>query len=305
MNPSARANEAGDDCEKTKIWSAVACGARHRWILVVKPCAVAARSAAVQNELHPERAIVHEITLMIRGSKLPVSALSPAEFKSLCLQPVSRGEIVHEKEPPEAPDRNRGTEITSSDRLLRGLTSRRGRLTPGLAPQFLCRRRLRGFWRTAGIARFDYGRIPNICQSSQNPSSATQSKPPPDRNKYALIINRRQRRTCLPPKQFQQWTAALQAALTERFGFAKDRVKLLTEKLPTRPPHWLPPKLRRFASPDRTGYDNRSAALSIGHGSFDKEAKFNLVDPIFPPPTATSCFRPADGGRSFSIWPAP
>lgn len=109
----------------------------------------------------------------------------------------------------------------------------------------------------------------------QNPQTA------PDRTKYALIINGASGEAAYA-KQFQQWTTALQTALTGRFGFAKDRVKLLTEKPPdaSAAPATAEEVKKVFGSlRTELNPDNLLFVFLIGHGSFDKEAKFNLVGP--------------------------
>jgi hypothetical protein len=119
-------------------------------------------------------------------------------------------------------------------------------------------------------------------QAGQSPSTLqTKAQPKPDPNKYALIINGASGEPGYA-KQFDQWTAALRAALVGRFGFAKDRVKLLTEKpadSTTAPA--TAEEVRKTFGLLRTelNADNLLFVFLIGHGSFDKEAKFNLVGP--------------------------
>jgi hypothetical protein len=124
--------------------------------------------------------------------------------------------------------------------------------------------------------------IPACAQSNQNPSPPTvQSQASPDRSKYAVIINGASGEPTYA-KQFQQWTAALQAALVGRFGFARDRVKLLTEKPSdsTSAPATAEEVKKLFAALSaELNSDSLAFVFLIGHGSFDKEAKFNLVGP--------------------------
>jgi hypothetical protein len=116
-------------------------------------------------------------------------------------------------------------------------------------------------------------------QSSPN-STSVQSQATADHGKYAVIINGASGEPAYA-KQFQQWTAALQAALLGRFGFAKDRVKLLTEKPDAASAPATAEEVKRTFASLRTQLDAESVlfVFLIGHGSFDKEAKFNLVGP--------------------------
>jgi hypothetical protein len=119
-------------------------------------------------------------------------------------------------------------------------------------------------------------------QTSPIPSTfQTKAEPKPDPNKYALIINGASGEPAYA-KQFDQWTTSLRAALQGRFGFAKDRVKLLTEKPAdsTAAPATAEEVKKAFASlRTELNPDNLLFVFLIGHGSFDKEAKFNLVGP--------------------------
>jgi len=65
----------------------------------------------------------------------------------------------------------------------------------------------------------------SLGQSPQNSSSQNAGDP----NRYVVIISGASGEPAYA-KQFQQWTATLQATLLGRFGFPKDRVKLLSEK---------------------------------------------------------------------------
>ena len=75
----------------------------------------------------------------------------------------------------------------------------------------------------SGLAVIAVAILPSVAFSQTKPESK------PDLNKYALIINGASGEPAYG-KQFDQWTTSLRSALQGRFGFAKDRVKLLTEK---------------------------------------------------------------------------
>jgi hypothetical protein len=125
---------------------------------------------------------------------------------------------------------------------------------------------------------------PAFGQANQNSSSVTQIKPRPaaDRNKYALIISGASGDAAYA-KQFAQWTTALREALVGKFGFAGDRVKMLTEKPAdsNAAPATADEVKRTFVSlRTELNSDNVLFVFLIGHGTFDgKEAKFNLVGP--------------------------
>ncbi len=117
-------------------------------------------------------------------------------------------------------------------------------------------------------------------QTVQSPA-ASRTQTAPDPNKFALIINGASGEPAYA-KQFEQWTSSLQNALIGRFGFAKDHLKVLTEKPAD------PSVAAATAEEVRKAFNALRAQLSsdnllfvflIGHGSFDKEAKFNLVGP--------------------------
>jgi hypothetical protein len=104
---------------------------------------------------------------------------------------------------------------------------------------------------------------------------------PPDRNKFALIINGASGEPAYA-RQFTQWTRSLRAALTGKFGFAEDRIKLLTETPEDGAARATAEEVKRtFASlKSELNADNALFIFLIGHGSFDgKESKFNLVGP--------------------------
>lgn len=116
-------------------------------------------------------------------------------------------------------------------------------------------------------------------QSSQN-STSVQSQTTGDPSKYAVIINGASGEPTYA-KQFQQWTSSLQAALLGRFGFTRDRVKLLTEKPDAAAADATAEEVKKLFASLRTTLNSDSVlfVFLIGHGSFDKEAKFNLVGP--------------------------
>jgi len=150
---------------------------------------------------------------------------------------------------------------------LRGLLHRYGRSVPGLAPQALCGRQLR--WLAALIVLVI---ITNAAAAQSNTG---------DPNRYVVVISGASGEPAYA-KQFQQWTSALQVALLERFGFSKNRVKLLVEKPtdPTVAPATADEVKKLFASlRTELNPDSVLFVFLIGHGSFDKEAKFNLVGP--------------------------
>src|ERR1041385_9259107 len=60
-------------------------------------------------------------------------------------------------------------------------------------------------------------------------ASPFQTQTAADPNRYVVIISGASGEPAYA-KQFQQWTTTLQAALSGRFGFPKNRVKVLTEK---------------------------------------------------------------------------
>jgi len=168
------------------------------------------------------------------------------------------------------------------DRLQRGLNYGDGGRSLGLTPQALRFRQLR--WLHTLIvagAIILTGAFPVCAQSNQNAPPPSQSKSVADPNRYAIIINGASGEPAYA-KQFEQWTASLRAALLGRFGFVKDRVKLLTEKPSdsTAAPATAEEVRKVFASlRNELNSDNVLFVFLIGHGSFDKEAKFNLVGP--------------------------
>jgi hypothetical protein len=167
-------------------------------------------------------------------------------------------------------------------RPLRGLPWRL-RVFPGLTPQALCCRPLRGLCLlVALLASFCTSAFPVSAQSNQSAASPSPTKSAAaDPNKFALIINGASGEPAYG-KQFDTWTASLRKTLLGRFGFAKDHVKLLTEKPAdsTAAPATAEEVKKAFASlRTEINADNVLFVFLIGHGSFDKEAKFNLVGP--------------------------
>ncbi|HYW74613.1 MAG TPA: hypothetical protein VE961_26550, partial [Pyrinomonadaceae bacterium] len=175
---------------------------------------------------------------------------------------------------------DREAPIVTGCRPLRGLTHI-AHAYLGLTPHALCCRPLRGLLAgTISLAIVLLTTTATVSQSNQN-AGPTQSQPAPDRGKYAVIINGASGEPAYA-KQFQQWTTALQTTLVGRFGFARDRVKLLTEKPAdsSAAPATADEVKKLFASlRSELNTDSALFLFLIGHGSFDKEAKFNLVGP--------------------------
>jgi hypothetical protein len=104
---------------------------------------------------------------------------------------------------------------------------------------------------------------------------------PTDANKFGVIIIGAGGEEAYA-QQFAQWSTDLTKVLNARFGFSKDRLKILAEKP-------QPNQLRATAEEVRRTFAALKSELSpenvlfvflIGHGSWDgKEAKFNLVGP--------------------------
>jgi hypothetical protein len=173
-----------------------------------------------------------------------------------------------------------GTQAITGCSPLRGL-GRLGRSSLGLTPQALSCRQLRWLLSLIAVLNFLMNAVPTFAQSKENSPPAVQSKAVPDPNKYALIINGASGEPAYA-KQFEQWTTSLRAALLGRFGFAKDRVKLLTEKpADSSVAMATAEEVKKAFASLRTELnpDNVLFVFLIGHGSFDKEAKFNLVGP--------------------------
>ena len=114
-------------------------------------------------------------------------------------------------------------------------------------------------------------------QETRNGPAAAQG----DTNKFALLITGAGGEDAYA-QQFSQWSAELTKVLTGRFRFARDRVRLLSEKPVAAEPKSTAEEVRRtFAAlKSELGADNVLFVFLIGHGSFDgKESKFNLVGP--------------------------
>ena len=114
-------------------------------------------------------------------------------------------------------------------------------------------------------------------------SGLAQTKPQAmaDPNKYAVIINGASGEPGYA-KQFEQGTTTLQGALLGRFGFARDHLKVLSEKPAdsSAAPATAEEVRQTFTTlKSQLSADNLLFVFLIGHGSFDKEAKFNLVGP--------------------------
>src|SRR6266498_3597680 len=130
------------------------------------------------------------------------------------------------------------------------------------------------------------GQTPDLTRQSPGPErSATvprKASAPTDPNKFAIIINGASGEAAYA-KQFALWTSNLNAALTGRFGFAKDRIKILTEKPAEESAARATAEevKRTFAAlKSELNASNVVFIFLIGHGSWDgKEAKFNLVGP--------------------------
>ena len=150
----------------------------------------------------------------------------------------------------------------------------------GLTPQALRYRQLR--W----LLMFGVGLVtslsvasPLFSQSNQSPATAFQSTANADRSKYAVIISGASGEPAYA-KQFEQWTSSLRSALLNRFGFTEDRLKVLTEKPSgAAEASATAEEVKRVFTSLRTEVNADSVlfVFLIGHGSFDKEAKFNLV----------------------------
>jgi hypothetical protein len=117
-------------------------------------------------------------------------------------------------------------------------------------------------------------------QGEQTPPSTQSQVSAADPNRYVVIISGASGEPAYA-KQFQEWTSSLQAALSGRFGFPKNRVRLLTEKATATTATATAEEVRRVFASLRTELNADSVlfVFLIGHGSFDKEAKFNLVGP--------------------------
>jgi len=94
-----------------------------------------------------------------------------------------------------------------------------------------------------------------------------------DANKFAVIINGAGGEPAYA-KQFDQWTTDLQSALSNRYGFGAQQLKVV--------PHATADDVKRTFAQLKSQLDANNVlfVFLIGHGSFDgKESKFNLVGP--------------------------
>ena len=123
--------------------------------------------------------------------------------------------------------------------------------------------------------------------AEQGTTPAAAARPPADPNKFAVIISGASGGEAYA-KQFAQWTASLRRTLTERLGFAEDRVKVLTETpadgaaATSSSSRATADEVRRAFAALRgaVGPDGALFIFLIGHGTFDGlHAKFNLVGP--------------------------
>ena len=129
------------------------------------------------------------------------------------------------------------------------------------------------------VLLFTSGVSLSLAQNEQSPARV-QAQSSADPTKFAVIISGASGEPAYA-KQFQQWTSSLNTALTERFGFPKNRVKLLTEKPTGTSAAATADEVKKLFATLRTELtpDSVLFVFLIGHGSFDKEAKFNLVGP--------------------------
>jgi hypothetical protein len=100
-----------------------------------------------------------------------------------------------------------------------------------------------------------------------------QKKTPSDPNKFAVIVNGAGGDPAYA-KQFEDWTAELRSALSDRFGFDVKNLTVLSNAKAT--------DVRDTFTQLKSRLDatNVLFVFLIGHGSFDgKESKFNLVGP--------------------------
>ena len=102
-------------------------------------------------------------------------------------------------------------------------------------------------------------------------ASAQQKRADP--NKFALIIDGAGGDAAYA-KQFEEWTAELKSALSDRYGFGGQQTTVL--------PHATAEDVKRTFAQLKSQLDTNNVlfVFLIGHGSFDgKESKFNLVGP--------------------------
>src|SRR6185295_3963128 len=83
-------------------------------------------------------------------------------------------------------------------------------------------------------------------------------------------------------QQFEEWTAKLRSALTEKFGFDGKNIRVLSEKADAGNTRATAEEVKKTFSELKSQLDPNNVlfVFLIGHGSYDgKEAKFNLVGP--------------------------
>jgi hypothetical protein len=109
--------------------------------------------------------------------------------------------------------------------------------------------------------------------------ASAQNKPSPvDANKFVLIINGPGGEATYA-QQFEEWTEQLRSSLTEKLGFDRRNIRVLSEKGDARAT--AEDVKKTFATlKSELDANNVLFVFLIGHGSFDgKESKFNLVGP--------------------------
>lgn len=123
---------------------------------------------------------------------------------------------------------------------------------------------------------------PGAPSDTERPAgTAVRTLPAPDLNKFAVIISGASGEAAYE-KQFAKWTTSLLTALTGKFGFAKDHVRLLTEQPEARATRSTAEEVKRLFAGLKAELraDNALFIFLIGHGTWDgKEAKFGLVGP--------------------------
>ena len=105
-----------------------------------------------------------------------------------------------------------------------------------------------------------------------------QKRAPIDPNKFVVIIDGPGGESAYA-QQFEEWTAQLRTALTEKLGFESKNIRVLSEKGEARA---TAEEVKKTFATLKSQLDPNNVlfVFLIGHGSFDgKEAKFNLVGP--------------------------
>ena len=120
------------------------------------------------------------------------------------------------------------------------------------------------------------------CVAAGVTCAQTAAAPPrPDPNKFAVIVGGASGDEEYA-KRFARWTAELRRALVERYGFAEDRLTVLSETPEGKAARATAEELRRAFASLRAAADPQSTVFVffIGHGTFDgRAAKFSLVGP--------------------------